>query len=223
MRDVGEALVIFATSGGRTLLGAAVLAAVLAASRPQSPLFQTLGGGALVICALAVFAACSTGSDSISGGLTVTREDGSIVEFEGSVRAWCGPPRDGGGSALQLGSGVPVGQSRPGGTRETERPRTYWLLFSLVERLERAPVLSLRERPIDSTTWTFFVNDLETGNEAAAKNERSSGTIVVSRWGCDRGDAVEVTFKAVVGSEFGDGEVVRAAGTVTTEIGDPPE
>jgi len=54
-------------------------------------------------------------------------------------------------------------------------------------------------------------------------NERSSGTNVVRRWGCDRGDAVEVTFKAVVGSEFGDGEVVRAAGTVTTEIGDPPE
>jgi hypothetical protein len=218
MRDVGETLVIFATAGGGTLLGAAVLAA----SRPQWPLFQTLVGGALVICALAVCTACSTGSDPTSGGLTVTREDGSIVGFEGSVRAWCGPPRDGGGTALQLGSSVPVGQSRPGGTRATERPRTYWLLFSLVERLERAPVLSLRERPIDSTTWTFFVNDLETGNEAAAKNERSSGTIVVSRWGCDRGDAVEVTFKAVVGSEFGDGEVVRAAGTVTTEIGDPP-
>jgi hypothetical protein len=55
------------------------------------------------------------------------------------------------------------------------------------------------------------------------RTSESSGTIVVSRWGCDRGDAVEVTFKAVVGSEFGDGEVVRAAGTVTTEIGDPPE
>ena len=70
---------------------------------------------------------------------------------------------------------------------------------------------------------TLFVNDLATGNEAAAKNERSSGTIVVSRWGCDRGDAVQVTFKAVVGSEFGDGEIVRASGTVTTEIGDPPQ
>jgi len=219
MRNVGETLMIFATGGGATLLGAAVLAA----SRPQRPLFQKLVGGALIICALAVCTACSTGSDLTSGGLTVTREDGSTVEFEGSVRAWCGPPRDGGGTALQLGSGVPVSQSRPSGTRETERPRTYWLLFSLVERLERDPVLSLRERPIDSTTWTFFVNDLETGNEAAAKNERSSGTIVVSRWGCDQGDAVEVTFKAVVGSEFGDGEVVRAAGTVTTEIGDPPE
>ena len=177
---------------------------------------------AMIISALAVCAACSTERDATSGGLTVTREDGSIVEFEGSVRAWCGPPWDGGGTALQLGSGVPVGQSRPGGTRETERPRTYWFLFSLIERLERAPELSLRERPIDSTTWTFYVNDLETGNEAAAKNERSSGTIVVNRWGCDRGDAVEVTFEAVVGSEFGDGEVVRAAGTVTTEIGDPP-
>ena len=127
MRDVGETLMIFATGGVGTLLGAAVLAAVLAASRPQWPLFQTVVGGALIICALAVCAACSTGSDSTSGGLTVTREDGSIVEFEGSVRAWCGPPRDGGGTALQLGSGVPVGQSRPGGTRETERPRTYWL------------------------------------------------------------------------------------------------
>jgi hypothetical protein len=177
----------------------------------------------LIICVLAVCTACSTGSDSTSGGLTVAREDGSIVEFEGSVRAWCGPPRDGGGTALQLGSGVPVSQSRPGGTRGTERPRTYWLLFSLIERLEDAPLLSLRERPIDSTTWTFFVNDLATGNEAAAKNERSSGTIVVSRWGCDRGDAVQVTFKAVVGSEFGDGEIVRASGTVTTEIGDPPQ
>ena len=142
-----------------------------------------LVGGALIICALAVCTACSTGNDSTSEGLTVTREDGSIVEFESSVRAWCGAPRDGGGTALQLGSGVPVGQSRPGGTHQTERPRTYWLLFSLVERLERAPVLSLRERPIDSTTWTFFVYDLETGNEAAAKNERSSGTIVVSQLG----------------------------------------
>jgi thioredoxin len=54
---------------------------------------------------------------------------------------------------------VSSAQARPGVTRKTERPRTYWLLFSLVERLERDPVLSLRERPIDSTTWTFFVND----------------------------------------------------------------
>ncbi len=204
-----------------TLRGAAVLPALLAAARPQRLRFPLVG--ALIVCALVFCTACSTGSDSTSGGLTVTREDGSTVDFEGSVRAWCGPPRDGGGTALQLGSGVPVSQSRPGETRKTERSRTYWLLFSLTERLERDPVLSLRERPIDSTTWTFFVNDLETGNEAAAKNERSSGTIVVSRWGCDRGDTVEVTFKAVVGSEFGDGEVVRAAGTLTTEIGDPPE
>jgi hypothetical protein len=218
MHDVVDTLVIFATGGG----GGTLLGLVFAASRPRWPLFQRLAAGPLIICALAVCTACTTGSDSASEGLTVTREDGSTVEFEGPVRAWCGPPRDGGGTALQLGSGVPVGQSRPSGTRETESPRTYWLLFSLVERLERDPVLSLREHPIDSTTWTFFVNDLETGNEAAAKNERSSGRIVISRWGCDRGDAVEVTFKAVVGSEFGDGSVVRAAGTVTTEIGDPP-
>ena len=170
MRNVGETLMIFGHRGRRD---AARSSRPPAASRPQRPLFQKLVGGALIICALAVCTACSTGSDSTSGGLTVTREDGSTVEFEGSVRAWCGPPRDGGGTALQLGSGVPVSQSRPSGTRETERSRTSWLLFSLVERLERAPVLSLRERPIDSTTWTFFVNDLETGNEAAAKNEEA--------------------------------------------------
>ena len=187
----------------------------------QRPLRRLVGG--LLVCALAVGTGCSTGGDSSPGGLTVTREDGSTVDFPGPVRAWCGPPRDGGGTALQLGSGVPVGQSRPGGATKTEPPRTYWHLFSLAERLQRDPVLSLRERPIDSTTWTFFVNDLETGNEAAAKNERSSGAIVVDRWGCERGDAVEVTFEAVVGSELGDGEVVRATGTVTTEIGDPPE
>ena len=38
-------------------------------------------GEALVIVALAVCTACSTGSDPTSGGLTLTREDGSIVEF----------------------------------------------------------------------------------------------------------------------------------------------
>ena len=80
-----------------------------------------------------------------------------------------------------------MGPVAPRRNQETDRPRTYWLLFC-------APPSRAPDR-LDHLD--FLCRPLETGKEAAAKNDRSSGT-------------------------FGDGAVVRAAGTVRTEIGDPP-
>ncbi len=189
------------------------------ALRIRNPrLKQTRRGRArslLALTLLGLVTGCTTGDDTKeTGTFRVTREDGSVIAFEGSLRAWCGPPRYGKGTALHLGAGGPV--------EGEQDPRSYWVLISSVDRLERSPILSLLERPIDSTTWSFFVNDAETGNESAAKTEGSSGTIEVTRWGCSRGDAVHVVFNAVVGSEYAHGELVRAAGTITTEIGDTP-
>jgi hypothetical protein len=58
----------------------------------------------------------------------------------------------------------------------------YWFLFSLVERLERAPVLPLRERPIDSTTWTFFVGPSRPAKKPLRRTTEARALSATARW-----------------------------------------
>jgi hypothetical protein len=175
-----------------------------ATARPSPAAFLTIP-----LLALAL-AGCSGGDDEPQPTLAITREDGSAVEIPGDLRAWCGVPRSQGdaGRSLHVLAG--------------DEASSYWLFRAELEELERSTRLAVPQVPVDTPSWSFFVNDVERDNEVATHTEESSGSIEVEEWGCDEGDAVTLSVDARIASEIG-GESIQVRGTVTAEIGSAPD
>lgn len=139
------------------------------------------------------------------------------MEIPGRLRAWCGvPPVQG-----DAGRSLHVLDGDDAFVDEDDVP-SYWLFRVELERLEQTTRLPVPQVPVDTTSWVFFVNDVERDNEVAAYKEESSGSVEVKRWGCEEGDVVTLSVDAMVASEYG-GESLRVRGTVTVEIGAAPD
>ena len=174
------------------------------------------GGGLLVISTvIAALLGCSGGD--AGPALAITRKDGTLVETDGTLRAWCGVPRFQG----DAGKSLHILEGERAFANSDDVP-SYWIFRAELEKLEQTTRFAVPQVPVDTPSWAFFVYDAERDNEAAAYKEESLGSIEVERWGCDEGDVVTLTVNAGVASEIG-GEAVQANGTVTTEIGDEPE
>lgn len=176
--------------------------------RPAAALLATI--------ALAL-TACSGSDDEPQASLAITREDGSIVEIPGRLRAWCGVPRFQGdaGRSLHLLAGDDA-------FADPDDAPSYWIFRVELERLEQTTRLAVPQIPVDTPSWVFFVNDVERDNEVATHTEESSGSIEIERWGCGEGDAVTLSVDARIASEIG-GESIQVRGTVTAEIGAAPD
>ena len=174
------------------------------------------GGSLIVVSAvIAALHGCS-GSDA-KPALAITRKDGTVVETDGTLRAWCGvPPFQG-----DAGKSLHILEGERAFANSDDVP-SYWVFRVELERLDRTTRFAVPQVPVDTPSWVFFVYDAERDNEAAAYKEDSLGSIEVKRWGCEKGDAVTLTVNARVASEIG-GDAVQARGTVTAEIGDEPE
>jgi len=174
--------------------------------------------GALLASSTVIEAAlvgCSGGD--ARPALPITREDGTALGTDGTLRAWCGVPRSEGDAGVSL--------HVLEGRRAFEQPNntpTYWIFRAEVEKPEETKRFAIPQMPVDTPSWVLFINDAERDHEAAAYTEESLGSIQVERWGCEAGDVVTLTVDARVASEIG-GEALRARGTVTAEIGDEPE
>ena len=175
-----------------------------------------LGAASMAAIALAL-SGCAGSDDEPQASLSITREDGSTVEISGRLRAWCGVPRSQG----DAGRSLHVVEGDDAFTDPDVVP-SYWLFRSELVQLERSTRLAVPQIPVDTPSWSFFVNDVERDNEVATHTEESSGSIEVEQWGCDEGDPVTLSVSAQIASEIG-GESIRVSGTVTAEIGDPPD
>jgi len=188
---------------------------LVARERPEGRIAAVLASVLLLAVAAS---ACTGDSDDATPGLRITRADGSVIEFEKSLHAWCGllPSESDPGRSLNVLAGdTPSGDLSDVGS--------YWRFSIELGKLEQTQRLLVPQVPVDTTLWVFFVYDEERDNEAAAYKEGSSGVIAVEEWGCEEGDAVTLTVNARVASEFGDGEAVQARGTVRAEIRDEPD
>ena len=173
-------------------------------------------------CALLVISTVIAAVSGCAGGdagpaLAITRKDGTVVETDGTLRAWCGQPRSQG----EAGRSLHVLEGERAFASSDDVP-SYWIFRAELEKLERTTQFAVPQIPVDTPSWVFFVYDAERDNEAAAYTEGSLGSIEVKRWGCDEGDVVTLTVNAGVASEIG-GEAVQVHGTVTTQIGDEPD
>jgi hypothetical protein len=178
---------------------------------------KAAAGGSLlvVLIVIAVLFGCS-GNDA-KPALAITRRDGSVVETDGPLRAWCGIPRLQG----DTGRSLHILEGERAFANSDDVP-SYWIFRVELERLDQTTRFAVPQVPMDTRSWVFFVYDAERENEAAAYKEGSLGSIEVRRWGCEKGDAVTLSVNARVASEIG-GDAVQARGTVTAEIGHEPE
>lgn len=178
---------------------------------------RALAGGALLVISTVCAALSGCSGGDAGPALAITREDGTLVETDGTLRAWCGRPRFQGEARKSLH--ILEGE---GAFADSDDVPSYWIFRAELEKLDQTTRFAVPQIPVDTPSWVLFVNDAERDNEAATYKEESLGSIEVKQWGCDEGDVVTLAVNARVASEIG-GEAVQAHGTVTTEIGDEPE
>ena len=140
-------------------------------------------------------------SDPDANVLEVTRNDGSRVEFSGTVRAWCEK-----GRVFVLGGRFPE--------EDEEHPPAFWYL-SAAEGQETI------ELPAENLLFVFDSAVGSSGNELSSNEEESSGSVTFREWSCEQGDTVRVDVDATLDSEFHNAPSVDANGQVEAVIGDP--
>jgi hypothetical protein len=184
--------------------------------------------GFVALCICALLSGCSAGDTS--GGrsgandLEVTRTDGTKVEFQGKVTAWCGPLDElrntseegdpAGETAIHIFGGELPGEN-------VENPRSFWFFSRARNAIEDEPELELPDD--DEPEPSFFVFDAARQNELSSYHERSSGTIEVANWpGCREGEEVRLVVDGRLDSEISDQPTAEVEGEIVTIIGDGP-
>jgi hypothetical protein len=129
----------------------------------------------------------------VTNDVTVTRPDGSAVPIAPHVRVACGPWAD---DAPKRSIGVQVGT-----------PEGFWKMSAVVADVKRRPVVRFPHTFVSTrpSRALLFTAD-SSGAEASSAEEESSGWIKFQRVRCGRRLAVRFRVRAVLGSEFIDGE-----------------
>ena len=137
---------------------------------------------------------------SVTNTVAFTRADGSAVPFAPSLRVNCGPWE----------RGVP---RRTLHIRVGVRGGPFWQLRVVVADVKRRPVVRFPHsfvfnRPTGAEVFAF-----DPDNEASSAEEEASGRISFGAVRCGRRLAVRFRVRAVLGSEFFDGEPLTMRGS----------
>ena len=154
----------------------------------------------ITLLALAVWPNAAAADLRVASTIAVERPDGSAVPFAQNLRVWCGPwERDVPRRTLHI--------------RVGSRRGPVWALHAVVADVRRRPVVRFPH---------FFVFDNPTGaqlfvadgnNEASTAEEEASGRITFSRARCGPRLAVKFRVRAVLGSEFFEGDELTMRGS----------
>ena len=156
----------------------------------------------LVGIALLSFFLWSPSADAgvrVDNRLSFTRPDGSAVPFAHTVRVACGPWE----------RGVPT---RTLHIRVGTAAGPFWALRAVVADVRRRPVVQFPNAFVWNRPKGADLFALDGANELSSGVERASGRITFQRVRCGRGLAVRFRVRAVLGSEFVDGESVTVRG-----------
>ena len=171
---------------------------------------------------------CGSGDGSPGKGgqsLRVTREDGSQVKLPDEVHAWCGPARSAPQAEHERAPSPPkpmelwvVGGRLP--EKRAEEADTLWMFSWPTKAVERSPTIKLPDEG-EASHAALFVYDSATENELSSSGEKAKGTVEVVKWGCEKGDKVQLAIDVTLDSEFFQGPAVEVEGEVEAVIGDP--
>lgn len=165
---------------------------------------RALRGLAVLLAASSLLAGAATAD----ARLTFKRDDGSVIPFRGTPRAWCGPWEE---EVARRSVHVVL-----------RNPRRVWQLRAVRrdvrdgQRIEFPNYFNWDE-PHGAQ---LFVGGIR--NEASTAEEESSGSMTFTRLSCRRGGIVAFSIDAVLGSEFFDGESVHVSGTYRGRVSEAP-
>jgi hypothetical protein len=166
--------------------------------------------GRLALVAVSALAAAGCGS---TGGLEVTRDDGSAVALRDQVRAWCGAEDPSAAAAGQPRSlHFAIGAFPP----KRPLPASYVLVSRRIAELGRSKLVRLDD---DEDLATAYVFDATTGNEVASNLNGARGTVRFREVSCRPGDEVRVSLDTVLVSENGRAGRVHVDGDIRARIG----
>jgi hypothetical protein len=157
---------------------------------------------------LLLAAACAFGAASataapphVHGALTFTRPDGTTVRFGAQIRIWCG----------RWEPDVPVRAIHVlAGNR---RSGTFWLMSAVLDDVKRPTTVRLPNSFTSSRPEGALLFAVDRGeNELSSDVEEARGKIVFERAGCRPKPYVTFSVDATLGSEFFDGDPLRAEG-----------
>jgi hypothetical protein len=154
----------------------------------------------LTLLALAVWPNVSAADLRVASTVSLQRPDGSAIQVAQNLRVWCGPwERDVPRRTLHIRVGARKGPA--------------WQLRAVVADIKRRPVVRFPHS---------FVFDQPTGaqlfaaagnNEASTAEEEANGRISFSRVRCGPRLAVRFRVRAVLGSEFFEGDELTMRGS----------
>jgi hypothetical protein len=154
----------------------------------------------VLVAVLAAPAAAHPAEVRVTNTLVFTRTDGSLVEYPFDVRVWCG----------RWEPNVPV---RTLHVRIGSRPTSRWSLSAVVDDVRRRPVVRLPRTFVWNEPEGALLFATDGQNELSSAEEEASGRIRFDRVRCGRRLAVRFRIRAVLGSEFFDGEPLSVRGS----------
>jgi hypothetical protein len=136
----------------------------------------------------------------VSNDVALTRPDGAAVPFPPQVRVWCGRwERDVPRRTLHVRVGT--------------RPGPYWMMSAVVRDVRRRPVVRLPRSFVWNRPRGALMFAYDGANEVSSAEEKASGRITFTRVRCGPRLAVRFRVRAVLGSEFIDGDPMTVRGT----------
>jgi hypothetical protein len=149
---------------------------------------------------LLIAAALMAPGIEVTNDVAVTRPDGSAVAFAPQVRVWCGRWEE---DVPRRTLHVHIG---------SRRAPPFWQLSAVVADVRRRPVVRLPHSFVWNRPTGALMFATDGDNELSSAVEEASGRITFDRVRCGRRLAARFRVRAVLGSEFFDGEPVTVRG-----------
>lgn len=154
----------------------------------------------IALLAFAVWPNVAEADLRVASTVALARPDGSSVQVAQNLRVWCGPwERDVPRRTLHIRAGV--------------REGPVWQLRAVVADVRRRPVVRFPHSFIwnQPTGAQLFAGD--GNNELSSSEEEASGRISFGKVRCGRRLAVGFRVRAVLGSEFFEGDELTMRGS----------
>jgi hypothetical protein len=155
---------------------------------------------AIPLLALAVWPSASSADLSVTSTIALTRPDGSAIQLAQNLRVWCGRwERDVPRRTLHIRAGA--------------RGGPVWQLRAVVADVRRRRVVRFPHSFVWNRPTGAQLFAVDGANEVSSSEEEASGQITFGRVRCGRRLAVRFRVRAVLGSEFFDGDELTMRGS----------
>ena len=154
----------------------------------------------IALLAFAIWPNVAAADIRVASTVALTRADGSAVQLAQNLRVWCGRwERDVPRRTLHISAGA--------------RRGPFWRLDAVVADVRRRPVVHFPHSFVWNKPTGAQLFAVDGHNEVSSSEEEASGQISFGKVRCGQRLAVRFRVRAVLGSEFFDGDALTMRGS----------